>query len=93
MRKALILFLVFLAAISASALADNVPRYKGVIKPISSPVVMRYTSFLKSPAKIINKVFSPDGNTALNESRMSGFMEGRLVDGTILVLATLGVQL
>lgn len=90
MHKILISLIVLCTTAAASAQADNVPRFKGIIKPTSSPIVLRYTSFPKSPVSRTQTTSSPNnGNKILNKTRMSGLMEGQLVDGLIMVTVTI----
>jgi hypothetical protein len=88
MRNILISLLVLTGVVSVGAQADDILKFKGVITPISSPVVLRYRPFPKTPITQIKQVSIADNK--LNQTQMSGFVESQLVDGLLLVTMSLG---
>jgi len=72
-----------------AAQAIDVPKYRGVIKPIISPIALRYRPFPKSPASEIKQFSIPnEGKENLIATKeTSGVMEGKIVDGLLLITA------
>ena len=86
MRAVFILVLISLATVSVAVQAADVPKYRGFIKPITSPIVLRYRPFPKSPFTLTQQVSIPtDGSDNSNQTQMSGFIESQLVDGLLMV--------
>ena len=90
MRLIYISLLILSAVASADAKAEDGPKFKGVVTPISSPVSLRYRPHPKSPFTQIKQISIPiDGEEVFNQTqKMSGFAEAQLVDGLIIMTMT-----
>jgi hypothetical protein len=90
MRFIYISLLILSAVASADAKAEDGPKFKGVVTPISSPVLLRYRPHPKSPFTQIKQISIPiDGEEVFNQTqKMSGFAEAQLVDGLVIFTIT-----
>ena len=90
MRLIYISLLILSAVASADAKAEDGPKFKGVVTPISSPVSLRYRPFPKSPFIHKKQTSTPiDGEEVFNQTqKMSGVMEAQLVEGLIIMTMT-----